>query len=254
MNLWLDLAGAMAVAALAGAIVAAFISHRRGIYYALMTIAFCQIFWFVAVKWHSVTGGEDGLLNLKRVPADLGFVSIPLTDNVALYYFVLVVSVVVTAAVVAHRAFAVRSGDSGDTPERDARRFSATTSGSTSGSLSSSPRPSPGSPVRSSHMAQTRRVSRRHEPAFVRLRRHDDADRRRPGLVLGTAHRRRRLFRRPRRSRRTHVDVVLWYGLMFMAIVVAKPEGIAGMWQSAWRAAMFARPATCRRAASVAER
>jgi ABC-type branched-subunit amino acid transport system permease subunit len=36
-----DLAGAMA-SPLAGALVAAFISHRRGIYYALMTIAFCR--------------------------------------------------------------------------------------------------------------------------------------------------------------------------------------------------------------------
>ena len=43
-----------------------FISHRRGIYYALLTIAFGQIFWFVAIKWHSVTRGEDGLLNIKR--------------------------------------------------------------------------------------------------------------------------------------------------------------------------------------------
>ena len=44
---------------------ASFISHRRGIYYALLTIAFGQIFWFVAIKWHSVTRGEDGLLNTR---------------------------------------------------------------------------------------------------------------------------------------------------------------------------------------------
>ena len=52
---------------------ALFISHRRGIYYALLTIAFGQVFWFVAIKWHGVTGGEDGLLNIKRLPADFGF-------------------------------------------------------------------------------------------------------------------------------------------------------------------------------------
>ena len=28
---------------------------------------------------------------------------------------------------------------------------------------------------------------------------------------------------------------LLWYGLIFMALVLFKPEGIAGMWQ-AWRA------------------
>ncbi|HJV11738.1 MAG TPA: branched-chain amino acid ABC transporter permease [Burkholderiales bacterium] len=67
-NLWLCLGAAMLAGAVAGALVALLISHRRGIYYALLTIAFGQIFWFVAVKWHSVTRGEDGLLNIKRPP------------------------------------------------------------------------------------------------------------------------------------------------------------------------------------------
>jgi branched-chain amino acid transport system permease protein len=74
-------------AALAGAAVAAFISHRRGIYYALLTIAFGQVFWFVAIKWHSVTGGEDGLLNIRRLPADFGVAALDLKSNEALYYF-----------------------------------------------------------------------------------------------------------------------------------------------------------------------
>ena len=64
-NLWLDLAGGACRAALPPARSSAlFISHRRGIYYALLTIAFGQVFWFVAIKWHGVTGGEDGLLNI----------------------------------------------------------------------------------------------------------------------------------------------------------------------------------------------
>jgi branched-chain amino acid transport system permease protein len=89
-NFWLDLGGAVVIAALAGAAVAAFISHRRGIYYALLTIAFGQVFWFVAVKWHSVTGGEDGLLNLKRLAVPLGFSSVDTKSNEALFYVVLV--------------------------------------------------------------------------------------------------------------------------------------------------------------------
>lgn len=89
MNLWIDLAAGVLAAALAGALVAAFISHRRGIYYALLTIAFGQLAWFIAIKWHSVTGGEDGLLNLKRPPLDVGFAQIPLVSNEALFLFVL---------------------------------------------------------------------------------------------------------------------------------------------------------------------
>jgi branched-chain amino acid transport system permease protein len=89
-NFWFDLGGAVAIAALAGAAVGAFISHRRGIYYALLTIAFGQVFWFVAVKWHSVTGGEDGLLNVKRLAVPLGLVTVDTRPNEALFYVVLV--------------------------------------------------------------------------------------------------------------------------------------------------------------------
>ena len=86
-NLWVCLLAATAAGAIAGALVAAFISHRRGIYYALLTIAFGQIFWFVAIKWHSVTRGEDGLLNIKRPPF--------LEDLDSLYYFCFAISVIV---------------------------------------------------------------------------------------------------------------------------------------------------------------
>src|SRR5258708_10628378 len=90
-NLWVCLASSLVIAALAGALVALFISHRRGIYYAFMTIAFGQIFWTVPIKSHSITGGEDGLLKIVLLPAEFGVVSFDLTDNVSLYYFVLIV-------------------------------------------------------------------------------------------------------------------------------------------------------------------
>jgi branched-chain amino acid transport system permease protein len=95
-NLWLCLAAAALAAALAGALVALFISHRRGIYYALMTIAFGQIFWFVAIKAHGITGGEDGLLKIERLPATFGVAAVDLGSNVSLYYFVLAVFMAVS--------------------------------------------------------------------------------------------------------------------------------------------------------------
>jgi branched-chain amino acid transport system permease protein len=90
-NLWICLLVATLAAAAAGLFVALFISHRRGIYYAFMTIAFGQIFWTIAIKAHSITGGEDGLLKIARLPADFGFVSFNLTGTIAFYYFVLAV-------------------------------------------------------------------------------------------------------------------------------------------------------------------
>lgn len=95
-DLWFCLGAAVVVASLGGAIVAAFISHRRGIYYSLLTIAFGQVFWFIAVKSHAITGGEDGLLRIARLPIRLGVATIDLTGNVSLFYFVLAIFMAVT--------------------------------------------------------------------------------------------------------------------------------------------------------------
>lgn len=94
-SLWLGLIAAIVAAAIAGAAVGCFLAHRRGIYFALMSIAFSQIFWVTSVKWHSVTGGEDGLLNIPRPPVELGFVSLSLASNQALFYFSFAVFAVV---------------------------------------------------------------------------------------------------------------------------------------------------------------
>jgi len=45
------------------------------------------VVWFVAVKWHSVTGGEDGLQNIARPLLPLGFATVNLRSNEALFYF-----------------------------------------------------------------------------------------------------------------------------------------------------------------------
>lgn len=82
------LLGAILAGALAAAIVGLFLSHRRGIYFALMTIAFGQVFWFLAIKMRWLTGGEDGLLNIFRPVVDFGFFEISLQSNTALYYAV----------------------------------------------------------------------------------------------------------------------------------------------------------------------
>jgi branched-chain amino acid transport system permease protein len=62
------------VAVLGGAIVAAviavpiaFLSIRRtGIYFAMVTLAFAQLVYFVANQWRTVTGGENGLQGIPR--------------------------------------------------------------------------------------------------------------------------------------------------------------------------------------------
>jgi len=85
-NLWFCLAAAVVVTAAFGAATALFLSHRRGIYFALMSIAFGQIFFFIASKWTDVTGGEDGLLDIQRLPMEFGVASLSTRSNVELYY------------------------------------------------------------------------------------------------------------------------------------------------------------------------
>ena len=59
--------------------------RRHGIYFAMVTLAFAQVLYFIAFKWRSLTGGDDGLHGIPRPP--LG--SIELTSETALYYFIL---------------------------------------------------------------------------------------------------------------------------------------------------------------------
>jgi branched-chain amino acid transport system permease protein len=85
----------MAIGVLAGvaaaAIIGLLIVHLRGIYFAMVTIAFGQVFYFIAYRWNNVTGGDDGLSGWHREPINLGFTTLDILDNdKALYYLVLV--------------------------------------------------------------------------------------------------------------------------------------------------------------------
>jgi branched-chain amino acid transport system permease protein len=95
-NLWFCLFAAVFVTAIIGGVSALLLSHRRGIYFALMSIAIGQIYFFIASKWTSVTRGEDGLLNIKRLPVELGVGALPVTSNLGLYYLTFALFVVLT--------------------------------------------------------------------------------------------------------------------------------------------------------------
>ncbi len=61
---------ALIVGTLVGGVVATVLAplvvRRRGIYFAMITIAIGQLFYFVAIRWASVTGGYDGLTGFSR--------------------------------------------------------------------------------------------------------------------------------------------------------------------------------------------
>jgi len=81
----------VATGTLAAMVIGALIVRLRGVYFAMVTIAFGQVFYFIAFRWNSLTGGDDGVSGWKRQALDLGFTQINLLGNdKAFYYFVLV--------------------------------------------------------------------------------------------------------------------------------------------------------------------
>jgi branched-chain amino acid transport system permease protein len=87
------------VATVAAALIGPLIARLRGVYFAMVTIAFGQVFYFIAFRWNSVTGGDDGLTGWRRLPLDFGFASLDIAGNdKAFYYFALVIFAVSVGA------------------------------------------------------------------------------------------------------------------------------------------------------------
>lgn len=64
------------VGGIAGALLGALIVRRRGVYFAMVTIAFGQVFYYIAFRWSSLTGGDDGLRGFSRQPLQLGSITV----------------------------------------------------------------------------------------------------------------------------------------------------------------------------------
>ena len=67
-GVWIPLAGSILGCVIIAAVLAIFLAKKRGIYHALLTIAFTQMFFFIAFQWDAVTGGENGLMGIERYP------------------------------------------------------------------------------------------------------------------------------------------------------------------------------------------
>ncbi len=92
---WVSLFGSMAGCAVIAALLGLILARKRGIYFALLTIAFTQMFFFIAFQWDSVTGGENGLMGIERYPVNLlGILQIPIDGTIPYYYFVFFILVV----------------------------------------------------------------------------------------------------------------------------------------------------------------
>ena len=77
---------------IAGTLFGLLLVRRRGVYFAMVTIAFGQVCFYIAYKWDDLTGGYDGLRGFSRVPIDFGLFKLDITNsNNAFYFFILFV-------------------------------------------------------------------------------------------------------------------------------------------------------------------
>ncbi len=69
----------LSAALLLGAAIAALVGwlsiRRQGIYFVMLTLAFSQLFYFLAYSFKGVTGGDNGLLDVPRPHIDIPFLS-----------------------------------------------------------------------------------------------------------------------------------------------------------------------------------
>ena len=90
LSLWSAILISLLGTIIAGVVLGSLLLRHKGSYFALLTLAFNAIFYAIATKWHSVTGGDDGL-SITRPDLALGFADISLAKLTPFYYLTLIV-------------------------------------------------------------------------------------------------------------------------------------------------------------------
>jgi branched-chain amino acid transport system permease protein len=94
LNAWLGLAAGVLLAGCGAALIGFFCVRTSGIPFLMLTLAFSQLVFSVALKWRDVTGGSDGMA-LAEQPSFFGF---SLSNSLVMYFMALIFFVVVYMA------------------------------------------------------------------------------------------------------------------------------------------------------------
>jgi branched-chain amino acid transport system permease protein len=81
-NAWLALAAGIFIAALGAALIGFFCVRLSGIPFLMLTLAFSQLVFSVALKWRDVTGGSDGM----AIPDKPSIFGVELSNSLAMYF------------------------------------------------------------------------------------------------------------------------------------------------------------------------
>ncbi len=88
-NIWFSLLCALLMGGITAFILGYMCIKRRGIYFAMLTLAFAQLLYFIGFQWVDLTGGDNGLRNIPAVPLSLPGFSIDIYSPLLFYFFVL---------------------------------------------------------------------------------------------------------------------------------------------------------------------
>lgn len=72
--------------------------RRTGIYFAMVTLAFAQMVYFIANQWRSVTGGENGLQGIPKA-----FFGIELVETESFYFYYAAMPIILVGVLIAWR-------------------------------------------------------------------------------------------------------------------------------------------------------
>ena len=97
-SLWVALGIGIVAAALGGAVAGFFCLRRRGIYFAMLTLAFAQMLYFVAFHLADWTGGDDGLRGIPLHPLGFPGGSVSIRSPFAFYAFAFALVILAVAA------------------------------------------------------------------------------------------------------------------------------------------------------------
>jgi branched-chain amino acid transport system permease protein len=94
VNAWIGLAAGVTIAACAAALIGFFCVRTGGIPFLMLTLAFSQLVYTIALKWRDVTGGSDGI----AIPERPSFFGYDLSDSLVMYFMALSFMVMVYAS------------------------------------------------------------------------------------------------------------------------------------------------------------
>ena len=85
VNAWIALAAGVLLAAIGAALIGFFCVRLSGIPFLMLTLAFSQLVFSVALKWRDVTGGSDGM----AIPDKPSLFGVELSNSLAMYFMAL---------------------------------------------------------------------------------------------------------------------------------------------------------------------